>query len=184
MTVARAGVSPCTTHDCHTLFISAKYAISVSQMVADNNRLLSVFASASRASIAARISRVWMVTVAPGATCPARYTVLLWITPCDIRGPVLMRLIVMGGLLGLLVPPAYNGYTIESRSLQARNICKSDKGIGRTVWIWEFADGRRSSVHRVRDSGWHAPAHSPRPEFHWSSTDVIALCSNELPRKS
>src|ERR1700675_1854672 len=122
MTVARAGVSPCTTQDCQPLFISAKCALSVSQMVADNKRLLSVLASASRVSIAARISRVWMVTVAPGATCPARYTVLLWITPCDIRGPVLMRLIVMGGLLGLLVPPAYNGYTIESRSLQALNI--------------------------------------------------------------
>ncbi len=32
--------------------------MSVSQMVAINNRLLSVFASASRASIDARISRV------------------------------------------------------------------------------------------------------------------------------
>src|ERR1700680_5337188 len=104
MTVARAGVSPCTAQDCHPLFISAKYAMSVSQMVAANKRLLSVFASASRASIAARISRVWMVTVAPGATCPARDTVLLWVTPCDIRGPGLMRVIVLGGLLGVLGP--------------------------------------------------------------------------------
>jgi len=69
-TVARAGVSPGTTHDCQTPFISAKVAISVSQMVADNKRLLSVFASLSSASIVARISRVWIATLAPPATCP------------------------------------------------------------------------------------------------------------------
>ena len=51
MTVARAGVAPGSTQACHTTFISAKVAMSVSQMVADSKWPLSVFASLSSASI-------------------------------------------------------------------------------------------------------------------------------------
>src|ERR1035441_1478172 len=95
-----------------------------------------------------------------------------------------MRLIVMS-TPGFLVLLAYTGYTIESRSLQARGkYCKSDKLRDRgRVWIWEFADGRPSSAHRVRDWARPARARSPKRASRSSSTDATARCSIRRPRK-
>jgi len=83
-------VAPGTTQPSHTEFISAKLAMSVSQMVADKIRLLSDLAAARSASIEWRISFVCAATPAPfaaAATWPARYTIPLCVTACDIRGP-------------------------------------------------------------------------------------------------
>src|SRR5579883_2608780 len=101
MTVARAGVLPGTTQRSQTLFISLNAAMSVSQMVAESTRLLCDFASASNPSMIDRISWVCAATPLPGAfaaTWPARYTVLLWITTCDMPGPVCSRSMDMAGL--------------------------------------------------------------------------------------
>ena len=55
-TVARAGAQPGGTHFSQTPFISAKSAMSVSQILAERSRALSVPAFASSASICSRIS--------------------------------------------------------------------------------------------------------------------------------
>src|SRR4030088_1217611 len=144
--------------------------MSVSQMVAINKRLLSVFACASSASIDVSISRVWMATLAPGATCPAKYTVLLWITACDMRGPVSMRLIVMVTPLRCSYASAYTGYTIHSRPLQALwVVCKSDNSIdGETHGVGNsrahgdrlcFESGTRQGVRPGTRRGWRCIGH-------------------------
>jgi hypothetical protein len=70
-TVARAGVLPWGTHASQAAFICAKVAMSRSQMLADRMRVLSVPASASRASILPRICFVWPPTSALGSSAAA-----------------------------------------------------------------------------------------------------------------
>src|SRR5262249_7658230 len=96
-TQARAGALPGVTHSSHTAFIWSKVEMSDSHTLADNNLDLSVPASAKRPPILARICRVWPATSALGsaATWPARETVTPWIAAWLIRGPTVMRSIVI-----------------------------------------------------------------------------------------
>src|ERR1700733_3720609 len=74
-TVARAGVWPGATQESHTAFISAKFAMSVIHILADNNLLLSVPALARKPSICDRMLLVCSVVLLPfgaSATRPDR----------------------------------------------------------------------------------------------------------------
>src|ERR1700685_3013307 len=74
-TVARAGVLPGDTQASHTAFISANFAMSVIQILAESNLLLSVPAWARKPSICAKMLLVCSAMLLPlgaSATMPAR----------------------------------------------------------------------------------------------------------------
>src|SRR6516165_5196929 len=90
-TVARAGVLPGDTQASQIAFISAKFAISVIQILAESSLVLLVPAAARKLSICDRMLLVCSAVLLPfglSATMPARYTVSPWITALLIRGPV------------------------------------------------------------------------------------------------